>query len=48
MAKKDLKLTIELIPESAWGENLRKYLPKEIWEKIRKEVFRKANYKCSY
>jgi len=47
MAKKDLKLTIELIPESAWGENLRKYLPKEIWEKIRKEVFRKANYKCS-
>lgn len=47
MEKKDLKLTIELIPESAWGENLRKYLPKEIWEKIRKEVFRKANYKCS-
>jgi hypothetical protein len=45
--KKELKLTIELIPESAWGENLRKYLRKEIWEKIRKEVFRKANYKCS-
>jgi len=45
--KKELKLTIELIPESAWGENLRKYLRKEIWEKIRKEVFRRANYKCS-
>ncbi len=45
--KKNLKLTIELIPEGAWGENLRKYLPKEVWDRIRKEVIKKSNYKCS-
>lgn len=45
--EKDLKLTIELIPESAWGENLRKYLPKKVWDRIRKEVFKKSGYKCA-
>lgn len=45
--RRKLKLTIELIPESVWGENLRKYLPKEVWIRIRKEVLKKSSYRCS-
>jgi hypothetical protein len=41
-----LLLTIELVPASAWNQNLRSILPKSAWEKIRKEVFAKSGYKC--
>jgi len=41
-----LKLTIELVPSTAWTENLRKYLPKKDWDKIRKETYAKAGYRC--
>jgi len=39
-------LTIELVPKTAWYINLRSELPKEQWDKIRKETYKKANYKC--
>ena len=41
-----LKLTIELVPSTAWTENLRKYLSKKDWDKIRKETYAKAGYRC--
>ena len=41
-----MRLKIELVPRSCWYSNLRKVLPKEEWDKIRKETYRKANYKC--
>lgn len=41
-----LKLEIELIPSSAWCNNLRNILPNSSWDKIRKECYQQANYKC--
>lgn len=41
-----MKLYIELVPETCWYENLRKVLPKKEWDKIRKDVYAKANHKC--
>ena len=28
---KNLRLTLDLVPKSAWGSNLRKALPKKDW-----------------
>lgn len=42
----NMKLTIELVPKTCWYGNLRKVLPSTEWDKIRKEVYRKADYKC--
>lgn len=41
-----LKLTIELIPQSAWKDNLRNYVGATRWNKIRKEIYKRADYKC--
>ena len=44
---KKLKLTIELVPASAWNQNLRSLLKPQMWENLRKEVYKKYNYKCT-
>lgn len=41
-----MKLKIELVPKTCWYSNLRKILPKGEWDKIRREVYKKANHKC--
>jgi hypothetical protein len=41
-----LKLNIELVPSSAWQNNLRGLLKKEMWEDLRKNVYKKFNYRC--
>lgn len=41
--KTKLKLTIELVPETSWHNNLRSLLPKSAWETLRKKVL--ADYK---
>src|SRR3989304_10056088 len=46
MAEK-LKLEIELVPASSWNNNLRNLLKPKMWENLRKEVYRKYNYKCA-
>ena len=46
MAIKNLKLTINLIPESCWKANLYKSIPEDEWEKISKEVLDKADNAC--
>lgn len=43
---KELKLTIELIPQSAWNNNLRSYLTASQWNKVRKKCYSVANYRC--
>ncbi|OGM09469.1 HNH endonuclease [Candidatus Woesebacteria bacterium RBG_13_34_9] len=43
---KKLKLTIELVPASTWDNNLRNLLKSQMWEYIRKSVYKKCNYKC--
>ena len=40
------KLTIELVPSSTWGFNLRSKLSKSEWDVVRKSVYKKANNKC--
>ena len=39
-------LTVELVPAPQWGDNLRSHLSKAQWDKLRKEVYKKANYRC--
>jgi hypothetical protein len=44
---KSLRLTIELVPTSAWNQNLRSVLPDSAWGKIRKEIIEKSGNKCA-
>lgn len=39
-------LKIELVPTTAWGCNLRSILSKKEWDFIRKESYKKTNYRC--
>ena len=41
-----MKLTIELVPETAWYSNLRAILTKEQWDIVRKKSYKQAGYKC--
>ena len=41
-----LKLRIEPIPNSSWGISLANKLPLDEWDKIRREVYYRAKYKC--
>jgi len=40
------KLEIELVPSTSWYSNLRKILDNADWDKIRKQMYRLANYRC--
>ncbi|MEM1243759.1 MAG: ankyrin repeat domain-containing protein [Pseudomonadota bacterium] len=40
------KLKLELVPKTAWHENLRSKLSKYQWDKIRKQNYQNANYCC--
>ena len=40
------KLTIELVPKTSWYLNLRSELSSENWDKLRKDAYKNANYKC--
>jgi len=41
-----LKLNIEMVPTSAWGQNLRLSIPASKWDKLRKAVHEKNGNKC--
>lgn len=43
---KELKLTVELVPKTSWGKNLRNQLPRRMWDKIRKDVIASQGHKC--
>ena len=40
------KLTIELVPQTSWYDNLRKVIPKGQWDKLRKQVYARYDHKC--
>ena len=40
------QLTIELVPRTAWFSNVRKMVSRKDWDILRKESYKKANYKC--
>lgn len=42
----EIKLTIELVPKTAWFDNLRSRLSTFAWNKIRKACYAKAGHKC--
>lgn len=41
-----IKLNIELVPHSTWGENLRKAYTEDEWNNIRKAAYKRANHTC--
>lgn len=41
-----IKLTIELVPESCFFSNVRDNVSKEVWDRLRKQVYRKAGNVC--
>jgi 5-methylcytosine-specific restriction endonuclease McrA len=41
-----MKLTIELVPSTCWYTNVRSNVGRKEWDRIRKEVYKKANNKC--
>lgn len=46
IGEKMLKLEIELIPSTAWFNNIRNMVSRSAWDTIRKECYAKANHKC--
>lgn len=43
---KDLRLTIELVPRPCWYSNMRTTIPRAAWDKLRKQVYARYNYRC--
>jgi hypothetical protein len=41
-----VRLTIELVPATSWGDNLRTRLRAAQWDKIRRKVYADAGSKC--
>jgi len=43
---KQATLTIELVPATCWFSNVRSQIPKKEWDRLRKESYKQAKYKC--
>jgi 5-methylcytosine-specific restriction endonuclease McrA len=41
-----LRLTIDLVPRTAWFRNLRSLLSPDQWDTLRKETYRRSEYTC--
>jgi len=41
-----LLLAIEPRPVSTWGKTLASLLPKDVWDELRYQCYREANYQC--
>jgi hypothetical protein len=46
-SQSSLRLTIELVPASCWYSNLRQVLPREAWDRIRRQVYAACGYRCA-
>ena len=46
MTQPTLKLTIELVPATSWGDNVRSRVSRTQWDVLRKQVYANANYHC--
>lgn len=44
---KNLKLTIELLPKGAWGNDFSRTLTKKDWDILRSACYERANHKCA-
>lgn len=41
-----LRLTIELVPSTAWGQNLRDLLTRGQWDTLRRLIYKHYGYRC--
>ncbi|MCL2369968.1 MAG: hypothetical protein FWC80_01890 [Firmicutes bacterium] len=41
-----IRLSVDLLPKGAWGNNLSKTLPKKDWDTLRQECYKRAKYNC--
>ncbi len=41
-----MKLSVELVPKTCWFSNVRALVSREVWDRLRKETYRKAGYVC--
>lgn len=41
-----LKLTIELVPETCWHENLRRIMSRKDWDTVRRNTYAASGHKC--
>ena len=41
-----MKLDFELVPDGCWHSNLRSYLPKKMWDIVRRDAYARAGGKC--
>ena len=41
-----MKLTVELVPETSWGDNLRSRFKPSEWDRLRKACYEQAGHKC--
>lgn len=44
---KNYKLTIDLLPKGAWGNDFSKTLSKKDWDTLRNKCYERANHKCA-
>ncbi|MCL2255516.1 MAG: hypothetical protein FWC11_01495 [Firmicutes bacterium] len=42
----NLRLTIDLLPKGAWGNNFSKSLPKKDWDTLRQKCYERYNHRC--
>src|SRR5262249_35022629 len=42
-----LRLTIELVPATCWGVNLRDVLTRPAWDALRRQVYTAAGHRCA-
>ncbi len=43
---REWKLRVQPVPKNNWGDNLAHLLPEEIWDHLRKEVYKESGYLC--
>lgn len=41
------RLTVELVPQTCWFSNVRDHVPQATWDMLRRQTYKKANYRCS-
>ena len=41
-----MRLEIELVPRSCWGRSLAQELPRPLWDKLRRMIYRRYLYTC--
>ncbi|MFI5271986.1 MAG: HNH endonuclease [Ktedonobacterales bacterium] len=46
-AQPPLRLTIELVPATSWGANVRDMLPREAWDRLRRQVYAASQHHCA-